>query len=439
MKTKKIHFKTLGCKTNQYETQAMREKFHREGYEVTRDPAEADLFVINTCTVTAEADRKSRSIIRRLHRDNPDAQIAVTGCYATLNGEEIAGLPGVSLVVPNEEKDRIVEHVKLESFSKYCGEGDETENNRYGDFAISYFEDHSRGFVKIQDGCNHSCTYCKVVIVRGVSRSRPIEEVVDEANRLVEAGHKEIVLTGIQLGDYGAEWKNDLNLVEVLRRLNAIDGLFRIRMSSIDPSDISDELIEFMRDHVKVCPQLHMSLQSGDDGVLKLMKRAYRRDYYIERIQKLRAVVPEFALTTDVMVGFPGEDDAAHRKTLELLREVRPLKAHVFPFSPREGTAAQNMPGRATGTVLKSRLAELQALCKQEAERFQQSYIGKPLTVLVETQDASGYWEGHSSNFLKVKFQGGADLERELIEVVPTSVEDGYLLGDALSALNQKR
>jgi len=324
---KKVCFKTFGCKTNQYDTQIMREKFLRSGYVETSEWNDADLFVVNTCTVTGEADRKARSLIRRLHRENPHAKITVTGCYATGNPDEIREIPGVDCVVSNEEKSNIVDRVNLDVFGKFCGEGVRASDTAYEDLPISYFADRTRAFIKVQDGCNHSCTYCKVVLVRGPLRSRPIQIIVQEAQTLSERGYQEIVLTGIQLGSYGDEWGGKVDLVTLLENLVSIPDIKRIRMSSIDPSDITKRLIECMKEQVKICRHLHLPLQSGDNSVLKRMKRAYRREHFLRILRWLREELPDFSLTTDVMVGFPGETEDCFQNTMDVLSEVKPLKA----------------------------------------------------------------------------------------------------------------
>ncbi len=430
---KKVHFATLGCKTNQYETQAMREKFLKAGYEETAQAGEADLFVVNTCTVTGEGDRKSRSVIRRLHRENPTAKIAVTGCYATLNQAEIRELPGVDFIIPNQEKDRIVHHVNLDAAGKFCGEGDESEANRYTDLAISYFADRTRAFVKIQDGCDHACTYCKVVIVRGDSRSRPLEEIFLEAERLAEKGYREIVLTGIQLGAYGDEWKNGVSLVSVLKKLCAIEGLRRIRLSSIDPSDVTDEFIECMREESKICAHLHLPLQSGDDFILKQMKRAYRREQFLRIVAKLRNTMPDFSLTTDVMVAFPGEEEAHFANTVQVLEQTMPLKAHIFPFSAREGTRASEFDGRVPFEISRERVRRLQAISQNLAQKYQRRFMGRTAEVLVESPNEEGWLEGHTSNYLKVGFKGDPHWVGQLMPVRLLETGADHFLGEVVT------
>ncbi len=426
---RKVHFATLGCKTNQYETQAMREKFLKAGFIETSDPKDADLFVVNTCTVTGDGDRKSRSVIRRFHRNNPAASIAVTGCYATLNRSEILKLPGVDFVVPNQQKDHIVDHLSLETKGRFCGEGDESTGNRYTDLSISYFADHARAFVKIQDGCDHACTYCKVVLVRGSSRSRNLEDVIEEAQRLRDAGYKELVLTGIQLGAYGDEWGNGKNLVSILEKLTEISGLVRIRLSSIDPSDVTEELIELMKSRPQICRHLHLPLQSGDDEILKKMRRAYRKDRYLQIVKRLKDVMPEFSLTTDVMVGFPGEEEKHFQNTVDLLRQVLPLKAHIFPFSPREGTRAAQFEDQVDQGLIRERVARLQEVCEDMAQKCQRVFIGRVGEVLVENSEQPDMAEGHTSNYLKVRFQKGSLKRGDLVSVCLDELRADYFLG----------
>jgi threonylcarbamoyladenosine tRNA methylthiotransferase MtaB len=426
---KKVHFSTLGCKTNQYETQAMREKFLRAGYSETGNPKEADLVVVNTCTVTGEGDRKSRWLIRRLHRANPSAKIAVTGCYATLAGPELKSLSGVDFIVPNRDKDRIVERVNSEAVGNFCGQGDESEENRYSDLAISFFADRVRALVKIQDGCDHSCTYCKVVIVRGPSRSRPLEEIVAEGTRLSRNGYREIVLTGIQLGAYGDEWKNGVNLRVVLGRLSEIPGIERIRMSSIDPSDVTEELIQLLYRQPKICRHLHLPLQSGDNGVLKLMKRAYRREHYLAIVRRLRDLMPDFSITTDVMIGFPGEGEAEFSQTVELMEAVLPLKVHIFPFSPRAGTRAAAFSGQPGPEIVHERLTRLQAISDRLAFVFQERFLGRRVEVLVEGNQHDGFQEGHTSEYLKVRFPLDERRPGTRISVALHSQERGFFIG----------
>lgn len=411
----------------------MREKFLSAGYVETTEPREADLFVVNTCTVTGEGDRKSRAVIRRMHRENPGARIAVTGCYATLNADELHALPGVAFVIPNEDKPEIVRRVSVDELGKHCGDGGEDLQPVYSSLSISYFADHSRAFVKVQDGCDHHCTYCKVVLVRGPSRSRPLPEIMEEAERLAGKGYQEIVLTGIQLGAYGDEWTSGVNLTTVLEALVKISGLKRIRLSSVDPSDVTEELIRFMKEHPEICPHLHLPLQSGDDFILKRMKRAYRREHFLRIVLQLRDLIPAFSLTTDVMVGFPGEEEEHFQNTLKVLNQTVPLKVHVFPFSPREGTAAARFEPRVPATLARERVQRVTALAAESARIYQSPFVGTTQEVLFETgSDADGI-EGHTGNYMKVAVPQGSVCAGQFCQVRLLELRDGYFWGEVVS------
>lgn len=435
---KSICLKTLGCKVNQYETQAMREKFLRAGFREAEENSGADLFLVNTCTVTGEAERKSRSLVRRLHRENPKAEILVTGCFATDRFPEARELPGVSLVVPNCEKDLIVEKISGGHCSASVPEEKSLLRSDYGCMEISRFSGRTRAFVKIQDGCNRACTYCKVTQVRGQSRSRPLGKVVSEAKRLAAQGYREIVLACIQLGAYGADLGGGADLARVLGELIPVPGLERIRLSSIDPSDISDQLIRLLAENPKLCPHLHVPLQSGDDRILGKMKRAYRAEQYKALVRRLRESVPDFSLTTDVMAGFPGENEEQFENTVSVLREIKPLKTHIFPFSPREGTAAYSFTDRVERPVMEARVKRLQAICAGIAEEFRSSFLGRTMEVLTEGDGpAAGMREGHTSNYLVVRFAVSPEFVGGRVPVELLELRKGFVLGK-MTTCNQK-
>jgi len=429
---KKVYFRTLGCKVNQYETQSMREQFLRAGFETTENAGQADLMVVNTCTVTEEADRKSRFLIRRLSRENSQAAIAVTGCYATQNAGELEKLPGVRFVIPNRGKEEIVERVGLKETGDFCGAKDPFFEKAESVSGISYFEDRTRAFVKIQDGCDHACSYCKIVLARGPSKSRPLPQITSEVKRLVSEGYREIVLAGIQLGAYGNDLADGSDLVLVLKELGKIRDLKRIRLSSIDPSDVTPELISAMKTGSKICPHFHLPLQSGDDGILKKMRRAYRTAHYRKIVAVLRNAFPDFSLTTDVMVGFPGETEQAFEHTVEILQEIRPLKVHIFPFSPREGTLAASFEGRIKGKILEGRVKRLQAICLNLAQDFQRPFVGRTMEVLVEGESFREGWQiGHTANYLGVHFASGKTLAGKMLPICLKESRIGYLLGES--------
>lgn len=402
----KVKFQTLGCRLNQYETQAIREQFLNAGYLETENDREADLLVLNTCTVTNESDKENRYLIRRFHRENPDAKIVVAGCYVERNESEIKSLPGVTLTVLNRQKFQLLnlfESCTSLSFAPI----DLPSKRTYTPLTISEFEGKTRAFIKIQDGCNHACSFCKVVLVRGPARSRELEDVVEEAGRLSDQGFKEIVLTGIQLGSYGYDLKKRQMLCDVIERLSLINGLDRIRLSSIEPTDVTDELIDMMAQNDRVCPHLHVPLQSGDDQVLARMNRRYPRDFFRGLIQNLYSQVSDFVLTTDVMIGFPGESLEQFENTVEILSETKPYKLHIFPYSAREGTRAAGFSDLINPVEMNRRRDILLSLEEELRTQVQERYIGRRLNVLIEEGKCEDGWvNGRSANYLKICFPG---------------------------------
>ena len=421
-RTVRLH--TLGCKVNQYETQYVKELLEANGYVEAAEGRTADLCVVNTCTVTAEGDAKSRQTVRRLHKDNPRAAIVVMGCYATRDPDAVGRLPGVTHVIA--DKQRLAE--ELEPF----GVTVQTSG-------ISRFDDHQRAFVKVQDGCLLNCTFCIIPTVRPVVRSRPISEITDEVSRLVAAGYPEVVLTGIHLGRYGIDlsrgrpkhdWTRLWHLLDALGRL---PGDFRIRLSSLEAAEARDDLVRALADNPRVCPHLHLCLQSGSDRILAAMKRRYRRRGFMERVHRIRAALDRPALTTDVIVGFPGETDADFAATLDVVREAGFCKVHVFSFSPREGTPAATMPGRVPPPVVAERCERLRALETELAEGYCRDLIGRTLDVLVEGSDPDRpeFVRGTSCRFVPVTFRGHLPaLLRKRVPVVTTAFAGGVLFGE---------
>jgi threonylcarbamoyladenosine tRNA methylthiotransferase MtaB len=376
----KIKFYTLGCKVNQYDTQGIRERFLNHGFKESRNNQKADFYLINTCTVTSSADSKSREVIRRCIRENPKAKIIVTGCLVKRDAGMIAGIRGVSLIV---------------SKSFFCD-------------GITDFSGHTRAFLKIQDGCNNFCSYCKVPLVRGRSRSRPLDEIVKEAKALAEKGFKEIVLTGICLGAYGRDLRKSAGLVGVISAIEEIKGILRIRLSSIEAKDVTDSLILKMAGSKKLCPHLHIPVQSGDDEVLRKMRRNYSRKFYINLIKKIKKKVRDIAITTDCLVGFPGESEENFRNTLNLIKEMLPLKVHIFPYSQRSGTYAhQKFKQPIDPVIIKERVNRLKEAADRCQDGFKEMFIGKSLPVLFEglSKEKKGYWEGYSHNYIKIFFK----------------------------------
>jgi threonylcarbamoyladenosine tRNA methylthiotransferase MtaB len=419
--------KTLGCKVNQTEGEALREKFLRMGYEEARGETGLDVVIINTCTVTANADRESRALIRRFHRLNPQAEIVVTGCYAEKNGEVLSGMEGVRLVVSQNEKEFLVDRFLASSPLTLNAS---LPSLRYQDLPISEFKYETRGFIKIQDGCDRNCSYCKVKIVRGPSRSRPWADVFQEAQRLVHSGVREIVLAGIQLGAYGDDFQPKLPLSELVERLLEIPELLRIRLSSIEPGDVTEELIDLMAHDERLAKQMHIPLQSGNNEILKKMKRGYTREYYLDLIAKIESRTPDFCLSFDAMAGFPGESPKAFQDTLEVVEKTRPLKVHIFPYSPREGTAAFHFPGALSVEAMNERLSSFAETAEGVSRRRKRDFMGKRLRVLVEEYHrSSGRYRGRTTHLLPVTIASTDNLINQEVEVEAAGLEGDFIRG----------
>jgi threonylcarbamoyladenosine tRNA methylthiotransferase MtaB len=400
---KTVKFYTLGCKANQYDTQNIRERLLEAGLREVKDCRRADIYIINTCTVTHKADRESLYYIHRAYHENPKAKIIVTGCLVELDSRKIKEQDGLSLIVSNRAKNTIANRIAGEPLSKNKG--------------ISFFEGHTRAFLKIQDGCNNFCSYCKVGLVRGKSRSKPVNEIIDEAKRLVQNGYKEIVLTGICLGSYGRDLKPEINLVRVIDELEKIDGLFRLRLSSIEGCDVSGDLIKRLSSGKKLCRHLHIPIQSGDDKILRRMNRKYLRRDYSGLFRRIKSAVPGIAITTDVLVGFPGENEHGFRNTVFLIRKILPLRVHIFPYSPREYTPAYNFPDKVSSEVVKRRILRLKEIARESAYSYQKKFLGKKVEVLIEDKFKENpvFWQGYTDNYIKVLVKSEKNLGNQII------------------------
>ena len=410
---------TLGCKVNQYETQYVREGLIRLGYREAEGDEPADLCVVNTCTVTAEADLKSRKLIRRLGRENPDARIIVAGCYAARAAEQVAAMPGVAEVVTDKRQ--------LPELLARLGLVDVPEG-------ISSFGRRHRAHVKVQDGCRMPCSFCIIPTVRPNLCSRPIDEISEEMRRLLGHGHREIVLTGIHLGHYGVDFPTDgrgerrVDLAQLVRRIVQLDGRFRVRISSLEASEATPELISVMADRPdRVCPHLHLSMQSGSDAVLARMRRRYKISEFLRRCEAVRRRLDQPALTTDVIVGFPGETEADFAATCRAVREVEFSKIHVFRFSPRQGTPAAEMTDQVGEPVKRRRAAELAEIGRGLRQQYLESLLGRRLQVLAESRlgGRSGVLLGTSGRYTQVELLGGADRLGQLVWVTAEAVKDG--------------
>ncbi|MFP3883859.1 tRNA (N(6)-L-threonylcarbamoyladenosine(37)-C(2))-methylthiotransferase MtaB [Priestia filamentosa] len=426
----KVAFHTLGCKVNHYETEAIWQLFQNNGYERVEYEQTSDVYVINTCTVTNTGDKKSRQVIRRAIRKNPDAVICVTGCYAQTSPAEIMAIPGVDIVVGTQDRIKMLEYI--EQYKKerqpINGVTNIMRNRVYEELDVPTFTDRTRASLKIQEGCNNFCTFCIIPWARGLMRSRDPEEVIRQAQQLVDAGYKEIVLTGIHTGGYGEDMK-DYNLAALLRDLEArVAGLKRIRISSIEASQITDEVIDVLNNSNIVVRHLHVPLQSGSNTVLKRMRRKYTMEFFGERLDRLREALPGVAITSDVIVGFPGETEEEFMETYNFIKDYNFSELHVFPYSKRTGTPAARMEDQIDEEVKNERVHRLIELSDQLAKEYASNYEGEVLEVIPEEVDKenpeSGLFIGYTDNYLKVKFQATEDMIGKLVRVKIT--KSGY-------------
>lgn len=414
-----VAFHTLGCKVNHYETEAIWQLFKDADYERVDFEQNADVYVINTCTVTNTGDKKSRQVIRRAIRRNPDAVICVTGCYAQTSSAEIMDIAGVDIVVGTQDRHKMLPYIE-----QYRGERQPIngvtnimKNRTYEELDVPYFTDRTRASLKIQEGCNNFCTFCIIPWARGLMRSRDPKEVVRQATQLVQSGYQEIVLTGIHTGGYGEDLK-DYNLAQLLRDLETIDGLKRIRISSIEASQLTDEVIDVIDKSNKVVRHLHIPLQSGSDTVLKRMRRKYTMSHFSERLKKLHAIMPGLAVTSDVIVGFPGETEEEFQETYDFILAHGFSELHVFPYSMRTGTPAARMTDQIDENVKNDRVHRLIALSDQLAKEYASRFEGEVLEVIPEEKASNGNMlVGYTDNYLKVQFEADEHLIGELVKV----------------------
>ena len=409
----------------------MREILIKSGFKECQSKEIADIYIINTCTVTHKADKESRYWMAIFHKTNPKARIVVTGCYAEADGPDISFLPGVAHIVKNSDKGRIADI--LSGFDNAY----HAQRTTHNDLFITGFKDHEKAFVNIQDGCENRCSYCKVPLVRGPARSRPLKEVVSEVECLVANGYKEIVLVGICLGAWGSDLEHGAiarevgirgpSLTDVLKTIGRIKGDFRIRLSSIEPKYVTDELIEYISGTNRICRHLHVPLQSGDDDILARMKRQYTAGQYRALIDKVRKRIAGVSITTDVLVGFPGESDLNFRNTVGFIKAVLPSRTHIFTFSRRKGTEAYGMGDGLKDDVLKKRYYELNTAALGASYLYRHEFINRKLDVLVEAKRdrKTGMLSGYSDNYIRIHFDGPDELIKR---IVPVKVEDASLL-----------
>lgn len=423
----------LGCKVNQTEASAIAEMFRRSGYKIVDFSEKADVYVIHTCTVTSESDRKSRNLIRRAVRKNPDAVVAVTGCYAQVSSRAVEAMEGVDVVMGTGSLDALVDRV--EQVRSDGGKIPAVSNGK--DFCDlegqpGYSSDRVRAFLKVQEGCQQFCSYCIIPYARGVMRSRPFRETIEKVEQLTASGFKEIVLTGIRLGAYGKDLEPPVSLASLIKSLNGVPRLRRLRISSVDPHDFTPELVSVLTSEPVVCPHFHIPLQSGDNTILDRMRRRYTAEQYLELIQSLKEKSPLAAFTTDVMVGFPGENEEHFENTKGVIKAAGFMGVHVFKYSVREGTPAAEFPGQVPGEVKARRSREIADLTKRLFAEYASRFLHKEVEVLIEQRDREGLWEGHTPNYLVVKLSSPEDYRNKIIPVRITGIGDNFVIGEGV-------
>lgn len=424
MMESRVYLCSLGCRVNQSEIETLARRFAAAGHVVVGDPAQADACVVNTCAVTAQAERKSRHCVSALARANPQARIAVIGCYATLAPRRCAALPSVAWVVPNVEKERTVEIVA--PLPPPPAPGGWSAGEGAGAPLL-----RTRAFVKVQDGCDNHCTYCIVRLLRGPARSRPLTDVVAEVQALVEAGCQEAVLTGVNLGSYGLDLAVPGGLYALVKTLLAHTDLPRLRLSSLEPWDL-DEGFFGLWEAPRLCRQLHLPLQAGCDATLRRMGRRITTAEFARLVEAARAAVPDLALTTDVIIGFPGEDEVAFRASYDFVAAMEFARLHVFSYSSRPGTAAARLPDQVPREVRSARARAMRELGAEQALRFRQRFVGREMAVLWEQRRRDRLWTGLTDNYLRVVAHAADNLRNRLTATRLRAVRNGYLVGEVI-------
>lgn len=440
---KVIKFITLGCKVNQYETNAMTQKFLEKGYKVIEENNEEqeekpDICVINTCTVTNMSDRKSRQMLRRMKEKNPDTIVVAVGCYAQVAKDELSKIPEIDLVLGNNEKVEIVKYVEeyLEENKKISEIEDVMNSREFSDFGNITFSEKTRAVIKIQDGCDRFCSYCIIPYARGRVRSRKPESIISEITQIASKGIKEVVITGIHIASYGKDFVmckdeklKNYKLIDLLEQINKIDGIERIRLGSIEPLLITEEFVERLKKLNKICHHFHLSLQSGCDETLKRMNRRYTTEQFRNIVTILRKAYEDVNLTTDIIVGFPGETEEEFNKTYEFLKEINFYKMHVFKYSPRKGTKAAVMANQVPGNIKEERSKKLIELSNENEFNYNSQYIGKDVDVLFE-EEKIGVYKGHTQNYIMVYCESKEKLDNKIKNVNCKKVIDDHIVAE---------
>ena len=422
---KKAALHNLGCKVNAYETEAMQEMLEKAGYEIVPFKEGADIYIINTCTVTNIADRKSRQMLHRARKMNPDAIVVAAGCYVQAQAEKQEIDPCIDIVLGNNRKKDLItvlgEYQKNKAEDTCLEEVEDISRTReYEPLSLTRPGDHTRAYIKVQDGCNQFCTYCIIPYARGRVRSRTVEDVIREVRSLAENGYREVVLTGIHLSSYGIDFDGERHLLELIRAVHEVDGISRIRLGSLEPGIVTEEFAEAIAALPKMCPHFHLSLQSGCDATLKRMNRRYTSGEYYEKCQILRKYFDHPALTTDVIVGFPGETEEEFRQSMEFVDKVDFYETHIFKYSKREGTKAAVMEGQVSEQVKARRSALMISLGEKKRKAYEESFVGKEVEVLVEEPaviEGRIVQAGHTKEYIKIALEQEEDLRNQIVKV----------------------
>ena len=425
----KVAFHTLGCKVNQYETEAMEKMFEDKGYAIVREDEVADVYVINTCTVTNLSDRKSRQFIRRVKKINDDSIVAVVGCYSQVASEEVESIEGVDVIIGTSDRNRIVElceKAKAEEEQINIVRSIKTYDE-FEEINVDDIKSMTRAYIKIQDGCNQFCSYCIIPYARGPIRSRHTYDIIEETEKLEQAGFKEIILTGIHVASYGKDL-GDIRLDSVIKEIAKVEGIERIRLSSVEPNLITEEFMKVLVDSHKVCDHFHLSLQSGSDEILKKMNRRYTTTEYREKVELIRKYMPNAGITTDIIVGFPGETEENFEETLGFVKDIEFSRIHVFKYSPRKGTPASKFENQVHGSLKSQRSERLIELGDELIRKFNSRFMGSTMDVLFEEIN-NGYYEGYTTNYIRVKATSDKDIIGQLVNVDIIDGEGEYLRG----------
>lgn len=427
-----VSFTTLGCKVNQFETEAMTELLEHEGFEVVSHNQQSDIYIINTCAVTKESDRKSRQFINKAKRINPNALVVAVGCSVQLNSEKLNKETDVDIVIGTKHKGDIGKLIKAKlnnienvySIDMFSGKED------FEELKISTVHDKTRANIKIQDGCSQFCSYCIIPYVRGPIRSRNHDDIIEEVKKIVENGYKEIVLNGIHISSYGAEKKETNSLINLIKDINNIDGIERIRLGSLEPKIMTEDFVKRISELSKVCHHFHLSLQSGSDSVLNRMNRKYTSTEYLNNVGFIRKYMPDSGITTDIIVGFPGETEDEFNETYEFVKKIRFSRIHVFKYSIREGTKAADMTEQVDDKIKSARSKILIELGDTIANEFMNEFIGRNMSVLVETEKEKNIFEGYTTNYLKVLIKSDINIKNKIVDVNIDESSNDYLISE---------